>query len=152
VPLRPHVAAALSALPVLLLAGGCGEKSDKEKLADDVNVICRDLEGSLEGLEAAGSLQDVGRQGKRLIPSVDRAGKRLANVKASREVRRELGDEYLKFVATFRAQAIAYGAIVGAAESGDQRALQKLVNQLDQLDQANDRRAKRLGFDDCASD
>ncbi len=149
---RPRVAAALTALPVVLLAGGCGEKSDKEKLADDVNSICRDLEGSLEGLESAGSLQQLGREGKRLIPAVDRAGKRLANVKGSREARRELGDDYLKFVATFRAQAIAYGALVGAAESGDQRALQKLVMQLDELDRANDQRAKQLGFDDCASD
>lgn len=151
-PSPVRVVAALTAVFALFLLAACGGKSDKEKLADDVNDICRDLERSLKGLESAGSIQQIGRQGKRLIPAVDRAGKRLANVKASREVRRELGDDYLKFVATFRAQAIAYGAIVGAAEAGDRRSLQKLVTQLDELDRANDRRAKDLGFDDCASD
>lgn len=147
-----RVATLLAVVPLLFLVASCGGKSDEEKLADDVNDICRDLERSLQGLRSAGSIQQMGRQGKRLIPAVDRAGKRLANVKASREVRRELGDDYLRFVATFRAQAIAYGAIVGAAEAGDQRSLRKLVGQLDELDRANDRRARDLGFDDCASD
>ena len=151
-PPAPRLSVALAALALVAVFGACGGKSDKERLADDVNEICRDLKGSLEQLQSANSLEEIGRQGKRLIPEVDRAGKRLANVKASRDVRRELGDDYLKFVATFRAQAIAYGAIVAAAERNDQTSLQKLVAQLDQLDRANDRRAEDLGFDDCASD
>jgi hypothetical protein len=144
--------AALPLVCALLLVGGCGGESDKEKLASDVNDICSDLENSLEGLESANSLRQIGRQGKKLIPEVDRATTRLARVKASGDVKKDLGDDYTKFVATFRATAIAYGALVGAAERNDQRSVQTLVGQLDQLDRQGDMQAKKLGFDDCASD
>jgi hypothetical protein len=150
-PLR--LVTALALLPALFLAGavGCGGKSDKEKLAEDVNGICKDLEGKLKGLENANSLRQIGLEGKKLIPEVDRAGKRLGKVKAPASVKKDLGDDYTKFVATFRATAVAYGALVGAAEKNDQRSVQVLVRQLDQLNRAGDMQAKKLGFDECAS-
>jgi hypothetical protein len=149
---RVLVASALALLAgsSLLAAASCG-KSDKQKVVDDVNDICKDFRKDTSKLfNDAGSLREFATQGRKAIPAVDRTGKRLATVKASDDVRKDLGDQYTAFVANFQRTAAAFGAAVAAAQSGDKRKFSQYANQIDRLDERGNGQAKKLGFDECA--
>jgi hypothetical protein len=143
-------ALALVAAASLLASTGCG-KSDKQKVTDQVNGICKDFRKDTAKLfDNVGSLKEFARQGRKAIPAVDRTGRRLATVKASEDVRKDLGKGYTAFVATFQKTAAAFGAAVGAAEAGDRAKFKQYVNEIDKLDKQGNRQAKKLGFDECA--
>ena len=148
---RVLVLSALAPLAASLLVGtGCG-KSDKEKVTDEVNGICKDFRKDTSKLfDDVGSLKQFAKQGRKAIPAVDRTGRRLSTVKASDDVRKDLGKEYTVFVATFQKTAAAFGAAVASAEAGDKRKFNQYVNQIDRLDKQGNRQAKQLGFDECA--
>jgi hypothetical protein len=143
-------ALALMAASSLLAATGCG-KSDKQKVTDEVDGICKDFRKDTGKLfDNVGSLKEFARQGRKAIPAVDRTGRRLATVKASDDVRKDLGKDYTAFVANFQKTAAAFGAAVAAAEAGDRAKFKQYVKQIDRLDKQGNRQAKGLGFDECA--
>jgi hypothetical protein len=149
---RVLVASALALLAgsSLLAATGCG-KSDKQKVVDHVNGICKDFRKDTSRLfNDAGSLREFALQGRKAIPAVDRTGKRLATVKASEDVRKDLGNQYTAFVANFQRTAAAFEAAVAAAQAGDKRKFNQYVDQIDRLDKRGNGQAKKLGFDACA--
>jgi ABC-type transporter Mla subunit MlaD len=134
----------------LLAATGCG-KSDKQKVTDDVNGICKDFRKDTSKLfDNVDNLKQFAKQGRKAIPAVDRTGRRLATVKASKDVREDLGKDYTRFVATFQRTAAAFGAAVASAEAGDKRKFNQYVNEIDRLDKQGNRQARKLGFDECA--
>jgi hypothetical protein len=140
----------LLAASSLLAATGCG-KSDRQKVTDQVNDVCKDFSKDTGKLfDDVGSLKEFARQGRKAIPAVDRTGRRLATVKASDDVRKELGKDYTAFVANFQKTAAAFGRTVGAAEAGDRPKFKQYVTELDKLDNQGNRQAKQLGFDECA--
>ena len=143
-------AIALAAASSLLATTGCG-KSDRQKVTDQVNDICTDFRRDTGKLfDGVGSLKEFARQGRKAIPAVDRTGKRLATVKASDDVRKDLGKDYTAFVANFQNTAAAFGRAVGAAEAGDRTKFKQYVTQIDRLDKRGNRQARELGFDECA--
>jgi hypothetical protein len=143
-------ALALLAASSLLAATGCG-KSDKQKVVDEVNGICKDFRKDTSTLfNEAGSLREFATQGRKAIPAVDRTGKRLATVKASDDVRKDLGNQYTAFVANYQRTAAAFGAAVASAEAGDQRKFSEYVKRIDRLDERGNGQARKLGFAECA--
>ena len=134
-----------------VLAGGCGRRSDQQKVVDKVNAICNDFRTDTKPLFGrAESLDDFAARARKAIPAIDRAGRRLATLKAPEKVRKDLGDDYTAFVATFQQEAVAVGAAIGAAEGGNRRQVDQVASEFDKLDKRSDRQARKLGFDDCA--
>jgi hypothetical protein len=134
----------------LLAATGCG-KSDKQKVTDEVNDICKDFRKDTSALfDDVRNLKQFAKQGRKAIPAVDRTGRRLASVKASKDVREDLGKEYTRFVATYQRTAAAFGAAVASAEARDRRKFKQYVSEIDRLDKLGNRQARQLGFDECA--
>jgi outer membrane murein-binding lipoprotein Lpp len=138
-------------MPVVcgLAISGCG--SDKQKVVDQVNGICKDFNRESKPLfNDVRNLRDFGAKGRRAIPAIDRTGKRLASVKASKKVRKELGGGYTQFVSIFRQEAIAFGAAIAAADTGNKRQVEQLGSEIARLDERSDAQARKLGFDECA--
>jgi hypothetical protein len=120
-------------------------------VVDQVNAICKDFNRESKPLfNNVKNLRDFGAKGRRAIPAIDRTGKRLASVKASKKVRKELGDQYTAFVSTFRREAVAFGAAIAAADTGNKRQVEELGNEIARLDKQSDAQARKLGFDECA--
>jgi len=134
-----------------VLAGGCGRRSDQQKVVDKVNAICNDFRGDSQPLfDDVTSLDDFAARARRAIPAIDRAGRKLATLKAPEDVRKDLGEDYTAFVATFQQEAVAVGAAIGAAEGANRRQFDQVAIEFDRLDKRSDRQARKLGFDDCA--
>jgi len=147
---RARCAAAVVALPALLVAAGCGE-SGKEEVQSDVNAICKDFRTETKGLfENVDGLEGFASEGKKALPAVQKADRELTQIKASEDVRRELGDEYTAFVANFRRVAVAFRGAIQAAEQGNQTAVEEFGADIKRLDKESQRQARKLGFDDCA--
>ena len=147
---RVLVLSALALMASSVLAAGCG-KSDKQKVTDEVNGICKDFRKDTSKLfDNVSNLEQFAKQGRKAIPAVDRTGRRLSTVKASKDVREDLGRDYTRFVATFQRTAAAFGAAVASAEARDRRKFNQYVNEIDRLDKQGNRQAKKLGFDECA--
>ena len=120
-------------------------------MVDKVNAICIDFRKETKRpFNGVKSLDDFASQGRRAIPAIDRAGRKLATLKAPEDVRKELGRDYTAFVATFQREAVAFGAAIGAAEGGNRRQFEQIANEFDKLDKLSDRQARKLGFDNCA--
>jgi hypothetical protein len=121
-------------------------------VVDRVNTICTDFRKDTKPLFGrTQSLDDFASRARKAIPAIDRAGRRLATLKAPEKVRKDLGDDYTAFVATFQQQAVAVGAAIGAAEGGNKRQFDQVAHEFDKLDKQSDRQAKELGFNDCAN-
>jgi ABC-type transporter Mla subunit MlaD len=134
-----------------VLAGGCGRRTDQQKVVDKVNAICNDFRRDTKPLFGdVKSLDDFAAQARKAIPAIDRAGRKLATLKAPEDVRKDLGDDYTAFVATFQQEAVAVGAAIGAAEGANRRQFDQIATEFDRLDKRSDRQATKLGFDDCA--
>jgi hypothetical protein len=143
-------ALALLTLPCVLAVTACG-KSDKQKVEDQVNGICKDFRKDTASLfNNVDNLNDFAAQGKKAIPKVDQTGRKLSTVKASEDVRKDLGNRYTAFVANFQQTAATFGAAVAAADDGDKPKFGRLVKEIDRLDKKGNKQAKALGFDECA--
>jgi hypothetical protein len=120
-------------------------------VVDKVNAICTDFNKDTSALLAdVHSLDKFASEARKAIPAIDRAGRRLATLKAPEDVRKELGDDYTAFVTTFQREAVAFGVAIGAAEGRNKRQFAQIGSEIDKLDRRSDRQARRLGFDDCA--
>ena len=120
-------------------------------MADKVNAICSDFRKDAKPLFGrAESLDDFASRARKAIPAIDRAGRRLATLKAPEKVRTDLGDDYTAFVATFQQEAVAVGAAIGAAEGHNRRQFDQVAVEFRKLDKRSDQQAKKLGFGDCA--
>jgi hypothetical protein len=121
-------------------------------VVDKVNAICNDFRKDTKPLFGrTESLDDFASRARRAIPAIDRAGRRLATLKAPEKVRKDLGEDYTAFVATFQQEAVAVGAAIGAAEGGNRRQFDQVAGEFDKLEKRSNRQAKTLGFDDCAN-
>jgi hypothetical protein len=121
-------------------------------VVDKVNAICTDFRKDTKPLFGrTESLDDFASRARKAIPAIDRAGRRLATLKAPEKVRKDLGEDYTAFVATFQQEAVAVGAAIGAAEGGNRRQFDQVAGEFDKLEKRSNGQAKTLGFDDCAN-
>ena len=147
---RARRAALALALPSLLTVAGCGE-SGKEDVQSDVNDICKDFRKETRPLfKDVDNFNEFAADGKKALPAVQKADRDLSQVKASEDVRRELGKEYTAFVHNFRQTAATFRGAIQAAEQGNAKAVQELAGEIERLDKESDSQARKLGFDECA--
>ncbi len=137
----------------LVGAAGCGG-SDKESVQNDVNDICADFRKETKSLfeGQVESPEEFAAQGKKALPAIQKADRELTQVKASEDVRKELGTDYTRFVQNFRRTAQIFRVAIQAADQGNTKALGEFAQEIGRLDRESDAQARKLGFDECAKD
>jgi outer membrane murein-binding lipoprotein Lpp len=143
--------AALAVVGVLAVAGCGGGDGSKSDVESKVNDICKDFNAKAAKLQKATDLKSFAKEGRKLVPEIQRTGNRLGTVKASEDVRKKYGDDYTKFVQNFVQTSAVFGSLLGFAEAGNQTAFNQASKEFDRLDKEGDRLAKKLSFDDCVS-
>jgi hypothetical protein len=140
------LASVLAVLPV----AACGGSDSKEDLAKDVNGICEDLRKDTRAFDKADTMKEVAVQGRKAVPAIQKAERRLKNVKGTEDLQKEFGDEYSQWLQSFLQTTTAVGAAIASAEQDNEKAFTQFANEVDRLDKKADRQAKKLGFDECA--
>ena len=150
--MKGRAPAAFAATALLLLAGaGCGEKSDKEKFADDGDELCKALnekqKKSEKDLDEAKSGTEVSKALDQSVKDQRPELEKLMKLKPPKEQQ----DDYRKFVATIQEGLFALGAASQAAKENDREALEKIGEDADDVEKRFKSQAETLGFDTCAS-
>jgi hypothetical protein len=148
-PLPPLVLAVTGLL--LLTAAGCGEKSEKERFADEGDELCKTLnEKQKESARALDEAKSGPERSRALDQSVRDQRPELNKLMRLKPPKEQEAD-YRQFVATIQEGLFALGAASQAARENDREALESIGKDADDVERRFKTQAEKLGFDTCAS-
>ena len=145
--LRPRAALVAGALvSLLVIAGGCGEVSEAE-FRSDAEAICKRTDAEVSRIPAppANDLAANGRHRSQVLAIFRRAHQRLKAVDAPSKRR----SEYKKWVGTIERISRLIDVQAKAANAGDRRVFDALVQQQNAALQESKAQTALLGLRQC---
>jgi hypothetical protein len=143
-------ASGLAALLALSACGGDGERLSKSEFVTRANAICAKYDKQIEPLQqnVGNSEEAIANTLDRIIPIVEREGNELKTLKPP-EDDQETFDAWIE--EGFRAIETSRH-LRDALREGDESTYTRLVSELTAAETANDRRARALDLEVCATD
>jgi hypothetical protein len=149
-----RLASTLAAIGLVAFGAGCGGDDNgggrlsQDEFQTQANAICKEFEAKVEALpepQNAAELADYADQAKEIF--AEGLG-RLRDLQPPEDAQAD----YDAFLDNGEKAAGRLDELVEAARTGDEAALNRVVEQADKEDAEADRMAQRVGLTDCAND
>jgi hypothetical protein len=140
----------LAALVALSACGGDGGRLSKAEFVDRADAICAKYDKQIEPLQenAGDSAEELATALDKIIPIVEREGNELKELKPPEEDQETFDawiDEGFRAVETGK-------RLRDALREGDEDTYERLAAEVNAAEKANDRRARALDLEVCATD